>query len=90
MNKAISKVAEGGNLVSDDKWLQPIHTPQCPSCGNAEMIHKCHSPFPHESSFKNNGWYCQLCAAGPYLLNGVTEEECAQFASSLLNNECMR
>ncbi len=61
--------------------------PACPSCGKDEMCHKCVSPVRGSAAFKNNGWYCQVCNAGPFQLGSVTEDECAAFANDLLNHQ---
>lgn len=60
--------------------------PECPKCGGDDMAHICKSPVPGTVAFRNNGWYCQTCKAGPYQLGSTTEATVARFVLTLLNS----
>jgi hypothetical protein len=62
-----------------------FNIPFCPSCGLDDMYHRLVSHIPGCAAFRQNGWYCQSCDAGPYQLGSVTEADAARYALELLN-----
>jgi len=56
----------------------------CPDCHADRMFHRCVTPVSGEAGFRLNGWYCELCNAGPYRLGNVSEQVAAATAVSLV------
>jgi hypothetical protein len=57
--------------------------PNCPQCKADSMRHICFSHVISGAAFKKNGWYCDICKAGPFQLGNVTEADAAIFAKQL-------
>lgn len=62
-----------------DDWTPP----PCPKCHRDSMIHKCKSHVPGTSTFRKNGWYCEHCDAGPFMLSKKAEESAVKLARIL-------
>ncbi|AJY53091.1 hypothetical protein KO116_P100345 (plasmid) [Halomonas sp. KO116] len=61
-----------------------LGVPPCPDCHADKMFHRCVTPVSGEAGFRLNGWYCELCNAGPYRLGNVSEQDAAATAFSLV------
>ncbi len=64
--------------------LSDIKIPRCPECHADEMFHRCVSHIQTRAAFKQNGWYCGKCNAGPYQLGTMTEAKAAGTAKAIL------
>lgn len=62
-----------------------LNVPNCPECGKDRMYHRLVSHIPGTAGFRQNGWYCKSCHAGPYALGDFTEAKAARFSLELLN-----